>query len=85
MKDHCARVQFQWIHGACHWAKEDPWKYCYSFSSPTKLISIAVEWLVKQREATSRRAPAVEVNIPVRDKVKMKIVDNVEVEKKLQV
>lgn len=25
VKDHYARVQFPWIHGACHWPKEDPW------------------------------------------------------------
>jgi len=26
VKDHCARVKFPWIHEACHWAEEDPWR-----------------------------------------------------------
>jgi len=36
VKDHCTRVQFNWIHGAFHWAEEDPWRYFYSFSRPNK-------------------------------------------------
>jgi len=67
------RVQFQWIHRACHWGEEDPWRYCYNFSRPNELVGITVEWLTKQHEATSRRAPtttAAEVKILACDKGK---------------
>jgi len=81
VKDHCVRVQFLWIHVACHWVEEDPWRYCHSFSKPNESVGITVEWLSKQCEAASKRPPAVEVNIPARDKGKRKILDRVEVEK----
>ena len=83
MKDHFMKVQFTWIHGECHWVEEDPQVYFYSFSRPNELVGIVVEWLKKQHEAASRRAPTpapAEVNILVCDKGKRKIVDNMEEE-----
>ena len=56
VKDHCARVQHPWIHGACHWPKEYPWRYCFHFSNLNELVSIVVEWLANQKEAASQRA-----------------------------
>lgn len=88
MKDHCTRVLFNWMHGACHWEEEDPWRYCYSFSRPNEPFGLVVEWVAKQCEAASRREPKVattEVNIPVRDKGQGKIVDNMEEEKRCKV
>lgn len=43
VKDHYARVQFPWIHGACHGAEKDPWIYCQSFSRLNELVDITVE------------------------------------------
>jgi len=43
VKDHYAIVQFFWIHEACHWALEDPWRYFHSISRPNELVSIAME------------------------------------------
>lgn len=43
-------VQHPWIHGACHWPKEDPWRYCYHFSRLNELVNIAVEWLESRRK-----------------------------------
>jgi len=53
VKDHYARVWFPWIHGACHWPKEDPWRYFYHSSKLNELIGIAVEWLEKHKEAVA--------------------------------
>ena len=78
VKDHCARVKFQWIHGACHWAEEDPWKYSHNLSKPNELVSIVVEWLAKQREATV--AVVAEVNILACNKGKREIFDRAEAE-----
>lgn len=58
VKDPCVRVQFLWIHGACHWPKGDPWRYFHSFSRPNEPVDIAMEWLAKQHEAASTRAAA---------------------------
>ena len=72
-----------WINETCHWAEEDPWRYCYSFSRTSESVNMIVEWLVKQRDLASQRAPttsAIEVNMPVHDKVKRKIVNNMEEE-----
>lgn len=46
-----------------HCLVEDPWKYCHSFSRPNASVDLIVEWLMKQHEATSRRAATIEVNI----------------------
>jgi len=85
VKDHYVRVQFNWIHGACHWVEEEPWRYCYSFSRPNDHVFFIVQWLVKQHEATSSRAPeqstTIEENILVCDKGKRKIFDRMEEEK----
>jgi len=48
VKDHSAKVKFPWIHEACHWAKEDPWRYYHNFSRLNEPVGIAVEWLAKQ-------------------------------------
>jgi len=53
---------------ACHWAKEDPWRYCYNSSRLNEPFGLAVEWILKQREVASQRAPevaAIEANILV--------------------
>lgn len=47
VKDHCVRVHFRWIHEACRWLDEDPWRYCHSLSKPNELVGIIVEWLAK--------------------------------------
>lgn len=31
-KNHCVKVYFQWVHKACHWPQEDPWRYLYNYS-----------------------------------------------------
>lgn len=31
VEDHYVRVYHPWIHEACHWPKEDPWRYCYNY------------------------------------------------------
>ena len=83
MKDHYARVKFPWIHEACHWTKEDPWRYYHSFSRPNESVGIAMELLVKKLKVASRRAPsssAAKGNITTRDKGKINIVDNAEAE-----
>ena len=50
-RDHCARVYYSWIHGACHWLEEYQWKYCYNSSRLNELVSMVVEWLVALKEA----------------------------------
>ena len=85
--NHYVRVYYPWIHGACHWAKEDPWRYCCNSSRLKELVGFTVEWLVKQHEAAYRRAPApaiavaTEASILVCDKGKRKTVDDMEEEK----
>jgi len=80
------RVQFNSIHRAFLWAEEDPWRYFYSFYRSNEQVGFVVEWLPKQCEATSWRALApevvavVEVSIPVCNKGKRKIVDDMEQE-----
>lgn len=74
VEDHCTRVYHPWIHMACHWPEEEPWKYCYNFSRLNELVRMVVEWLAVQRVATSQR------NRPTLDKGKRKFVDSVEVE-----
>lgn len=79
------KVQFNWIHGAFHWAEEDPWRYCYSFSKPNEQVDFIVEWLAKKHEAASQRAPApavvaTEASIPVNKKGKWKIVNRIQEE-----
>ncbi len=43
-KDHCVRVYFSWIHRACHWPEEDPWRYCYNASKIHETVSIETTW-----------------------------------------
>lgn len=85
VKDHYMRVQFNWVHGACHWAEEDAWRCCYNSSRLNEPFNFTVEWLAKQHEPTYQRAPevatTVEVKIPVRDKGKRKIFDRMEEKK----
>jgi len=87
VKDHYARVQFNWIHGASHWAEEDSWRYCYNSSKPNEQFGFTIEWLAQQHEVASWRAPALvatteiaKPSIHVRDKGKRKIVDHIEEE-----
>lgn len=47
VKDHCVRVWFPWIHKACHWPEEDPWRYFYHLSKFNEPVDIAIEWLEK--------------------------------------
>lgn len=79
------RVQFNWIHRACHWVEEDSWRYCYNSSRLNEPVGFVVEWLAKQCETGSRKAPkvaaVVEVDIPVPDKGKRKIFYYMEEEK----
>lgn len=88
LKDHCARVQFNWIHRACHWVEENPWRYCYNSSRLNELVDFTVEWLVEQRATASRRAlkatTVAEVNIPVCHKGKRKVSHHMEEEKSLK-
>jgi len=44
-RDHYVRVYYPWLHWACHWPEEDPWRYFYKSSRPDELVRIAVEWL----------------------------------------
>lgn len=85
MKDYYTRVLFKQIHGEFHWVEEDPSRYCYSFSKPNENVNFTMEWLAKQCETASQRAPEVaktiQVNIPVRDKQKRNIFDYMEEEK----
>lgn len=43
-KNHYARVYYPWIHMACHWVEEDPWRYCYNYSKLNELVNIATKW-----------------------------------------
>jgi len=52
-KDHYARVYYSWIHEACHWPEEDPWRYCYNSSRLNEPINMAVEWLEALKETTT--------------------------------
>lgn len=47
VKDHCKRLQINWIHGACHWVEEVPWRYCYNSSRLNEPVGLAVEWIMK--------------------------------------
>ena len=75
------RVQLNWIYGEFHWVKEDMSRYCYSFSKFNEPVGFHVEWLAKQHEATSWRAPTVATVvlakeiIPMCDKDKRNIVN----------
>ena len=83
LKDDCVRMQFIWIHGACHWLEEDPWRYYHSFSRLNVSVNITMEWLAKWRKETSQReasSTTVEGNTLSHDKGKRKVVDNAEEE-----
>ena len=88
VKDQSMRVQFNWIHGACHWAEEDSWRYCYNSSRPNEQVGFSIESLAKQHEATPQWGPvvvaaaveAVEPSIHVHEKGNRKIVDQMEEE-----
>lgn len=43
-KNHCVKVYFPWVYGACHWLEEDPWRYCYNSSRPNEPVNMVVEW-----------------------------------------
>ena len=43
-KNHCVKVYFPSVHGACHWPKEDPWRYYYNSSRLNELVNMAIEW-----------------------------------------
>ena len=72
---------------ACHWLKEDLWRYCYNSSRTNELVSIAVEWkLALYTAAPQDETTTTEVkNKPVQDKGKRKIVEIVEAEKSYKI
>lgn len=43
-KNHCVKFCYTWIHGACHWPEEDPWRYFYNSSRLNELVNMDVEW-----------------------------------------
>ena len=64
--------------------EKDPWRYCYNSSRLNELVDLVMEWVAKQCEEASRRAPeatATKVSILVCSKGKRNIVDNMEEEK----
>lgn len=78
-RDHCARVYYPWIHGACHWPEEDSWRYCYNSSRTNEPINIVVEWLESLKVA-ALQVVATSIK-PVQDKGKRKIVKGTETKK----
>lgn len=50
---HYVKVYYPWVHGACHWAEEHPWRYCYNHSKLKEPINIVVEWKASLQEAAS--------------------------------
>lgn len=78
------RVYHPWIHEACHWPKEDPWRYFYNSSRLNEPVRVVVEWLVGHkatslyREATTTTAKSTK---PASNKGKRNIFDNTEGEK----
>jgi len=84
VKDHCARVYHTWIHRACHWLEEDPWRYCYNSSRLNELVRVDVKWLTSHKATTLDKETTIttiESKRPTLDKGKRKIADSVEVEK----
>jgi len=76
------RVQLIWIHGVCHGAKEDSWRYFFNSSRPNEQVGFVIEWLAHQHEEASQITPIVattieiaEPSIPMCDKGKRNIVD----------
>lgn len=43
-KNYYEKVYYPWIHGACHWPEEDPWRYCYKSFRLNELVNMVVEW-----------------------------------------
>lgn len=83
VENHFARVYHPWIHSACHWPKQDPWRYCYNYSWINELVRVVVEWLGVHKATTSQRAATsttIEGSRPVHDKGKRKVVDSAEAE-----
>lgn len=77
-KNHCARVYYPWIHGAFHWANEDPWRYCYNHSKLNEPVNIATKWKASLQAITSHEATTIETisNKLMQDKGKRKIFEN---------
>ena len=61
---------------ACHWPKEDPWRYYYNSFRLNEPVKIAVKWLVALKEARPQGATITVVasNKLVQDKGKRNIV-----------
>ena len=51
-KNHYVKVYYPWIHRACHWPEEDPWRSFYNSSRLNELVSITVEWKEELQETT---------------------------------
>ena len=81
-RDHYARVYYSWIHGACHWPEEDPWRYCYKSSRINEPFNMAVEWLATFKATTPQEATTTTAarNKPVQFKGKRKIVESIGME-----
>lgn len=78
-KNYYVRVQHPWIHGACHWPNEDPWRYCDHFSRLNE--SASIKWLAKQNIIMYQRVASLEIAKGSRhacDKGKRKVADNTE-------
>lgn len=50
--NHYVKVYYPWIHEACHWKEEDPWRYCYNSYRLNELVSVVVEWKASLHVAT---------------------------------
>lgn len=76
-RDHCVRVYYPWIHRACHWLEEEPWRHCYNSSRINEPVSIAVEWLAALKASAPQEATIIAAtsNKPMQDKGKRKIVE----------
>lgn len=82
-KEHCMRVYYPWIHGACHWLEEDPWRYFCNSSRLNEAVSMVLEWLATLKVAAPQGATTIATkrNKPTPDKGNRKIYESTEVEK----
>lgn len=53
-REYYGRLHYPWIHRACHWLEEDPWRYFYNSSRFNEPIIIVVEWLATLKATTQR-------------------------------
>ncbi len=81
-RNHYARVYYPWMHGDCHWPKEDTCRYCYNSHKLNELVNVVVEWLVELKVATPQGAATTTTTSSklVQDKGKRKITKSIETE-----